>query len=131
MAAPVPVRGLLLGKNPAHLQACIDTAAPDFVRKASSVDDAKKALSALLNGKEIQFVAMGGGFTMADFEELHQGNAASIPWYRPETTKPGYDGPPMTGPPSPETVASKLRKGLDEHVEDMKAGKGAGEVWYF
>jgi len=101
------------------------------VRKASTVEDAKKALDDLLSGKEIQFVVQGGGFTMADFQELHQGSATSVPWFRPETTKPGYDGPPPTGPPSPEVVASKLRKGLDEHVEDMKAGKGAGEIWYF
>ena len=101
------------------------------MRKASSVVDAKQALAALLNGKEIQFVVMGGGFTMADFEECHQGNATSVPWFRPETTKPGYSGPPPTGPPSPDVVAGKLRKGLDAHVEDIKAGKGAGEIWYF
>jgi len=74
---------------------------------------------------------MGGGFGAADFEECHQGRAASVPWFRPETTKPGYDGPPLTGPPSAEAVAGRMRRALDEHVEDMRAGKGEGEVWYF
>lgn len=68
---------------------------------------------------------------MADYEECHQGKAASVPWFRPKTTQPGYSGPPMTGPPPAEVVSGWLRKSLDEHIEDMKAGKGSGETWYF
>lgn len=97
-------------------------------RTASSVEDAKAAINELRSN--LAFITMGGGFTNADFEEV-RGQSSDVPWFRPLPTKPGYDGPQPQGAPPAEVVAAKFRKGIDEHLDDLKAGKGAGEIWYF
>lgn len=73
---------------------------------------------------------MGGGFTNDDFQQVRS-EAENVPWFRPKTTKPGYDGPMPQGAPPPETVSSWLRTALNDHAGELKEGKGAGEIWYF
>lgn len=75
---------------------------------------------------------MGGGFTPPDYKEVRATpGAESVPWLRPFQTKPGYEGPPPKGPPSAEEVSTRFRKALDQYADELKAGKGAGEIWYF
>lgn len=33
--------------------------------------------------------------------------------------------------PPAEVVAGRARKMIDEHLEELRDGKGAGEVWWF
>lgn len=74
---------------------------------------------------------MGGGYTSADFDAIYESveGAKAIPWIRPVGTKPGGPGLPA-GPPPAEEIAGRVRKTLDEHNEDLKGGRGAGEVWW-
>jgi hypothetical protein len=75
---------------------------------------------------------MGGGFTGEDFNSIYEevDGAKSVPWVRPAHFKPGSTQAPPTQPPPAEKIAERLRKVLDEHLEDAKAGKGEGEIWW-
>ena len=76
---------------------------------------------------------MGGGFDTEEFNTAYAvPGASSIPWIRPIRTKPGNEHmlTPGQAPPAHE-VASAARNAIDEHVDILRAGKGAGEIWYF
>lgn len=86
---------------------------------------------------------MGGGFSNADMDEMRalQG-AEKVAWLRPVHTRPGAEGGPSGGasghpsghpggPPGAEEIAGRLRRALDEHWEELKGGRGGGEIWYF
>ncbi|KAJ9659133.1 hypothetical protein H2198_003275 [Neophaeococcomyces mojaviensis] len=130
-------RRLPVYKQPGH------TLTPRIVvLHKSSVDDAIRVLPTLLSGGEvdgqtcaaIKLVTMGGGFSHADFQKVLEAvpGAKDVPWLRPEATRPGGPGPPVGGgPPSAEFVAGRLRRALDEHADQVKEGKGRGEVWWF
>lgn len=51
---------------------------------------------------------------------------------------PTTEGRNQTGPPQGKVmappahvVASRAKKCIDEHIQELKEGKGKGEVWYF
>lgn len=72
---------------------------------------------------------MGGGFTNEDQDEVSQVEGAkSVPWMRPDPRHMAALG--GKAPPA-EVVAGRARKMIDEHLEELRDGKGAGEVWWF
>lgn len=75
---------------------------------------------------------MGGGFSAEDFSSIYDGvdGAKSVPWVRPALFKPGSSQAPPSQPPPAEKIAGLLRKVMDEHLEDVKSGKGEGEIWW-
>ena len=79
-------------------------------------------------------IFMGGGFDRQEFENAYAApGASSIPWLRPIRTKPGNDEMARSagdGPPA-EKVAEAARSALEVHDETIKAGEGAGEIWYY
>lgn len=77
-------------------------------------------------------IFMGGGFDHTEFDIAHSVPGASdIPWFRPLTFKPGNEHMLGKEAPPAHVVAGAARKAIDERVETLKAGKGAGEVWYY
>lgn len=77
-------------------------------------------------------IFMGGGFDHAEFEIARSvPGASSVPWFRPLTFKPGNEHMLGQKAPPAHVVASAARKAIDERVETLKAGGGAGEVWYY
>ena len=88
-------------------------------------------IPALLAGKKVSANLVRGGFSNEALEELMSqvDGARSVPWIRPKMMKPGQT--PSSYLPPPEVIAGRLRKALDEHHDELKAGKGEGETWYF
>ena len=77
---------------------------------------------------------MGGGFDHNEFNLAYAvPGASSIPWLRPIRTKPGNEHMlvPLDQAPPADKVAAVARKVADEHVEILRAGAGAGEIWYY
>lgn len=99
-------------------------------RVASSFEDAKSTISELANSSEnVSFVVMGGGFPNEEFEALRE--MTNVPWLRPVFRAPDYKQPLPTEPPTADEIASRVRKALDERVDDIKEGNNAEAVWYF
>lgn len=96
----------------------------------SSIEDAEAALSDYQNNPgKFSFVMMGGGFSDEDYHALKP--KTDLLWFRPEFRNPNYTGPQPKGPIPAEQVASRVRTALDKYAENIAAGEGAGEVWYF
>lgn len=75
---------------------------------------------------------MGGGFSPADFERVTQVEGArGVPWMRPDPAKMAGTGGGPSVMPSAESVAGRVRECLDGHAEELKEGRGEGEVWRF
>lgn len=112
------------------------------IRVCSDPDAARAAVTALmspdtekhtLDGIEYprpHLIVMGAGYTHDDFASIREtvAGGTSVPWVRPSAAKPGAQRP--SGPPPAEEIAGRLRKTLDEHLEEIQAGKGAGEIWW-
>lgn len=113
------------------------------VKVCTSPQEAKAAVTALMSPSATaptldgvaypkpRIIVMGGGYAPADFDPIYEtvDGAKSVPWIRPLGTKPGGPGLPA-GPPPAEEIARRLRKILDDHLEEIREGKGAGEVWW-
>ncbi|RYP65332.1 hypothetical protein DL769_006347 [Monosporascus sp. CRB-8-3] len=140
--SPIPI--LLCGKIPTHIKATCDIVKPEFqvIWVCSDPEAARAVLSVLmapssegstLDGAEHprpRAVIMGAGYPHDVFTSIRDSvdGATSVPWIRPSSVKPGAER--GSTPPSAEEIASKVRKTLDEHLEEIQAGKGAGEVWW-
>lgn len=81
---------------------------------------------------------MGGGFSPSDYQAAISSHpaASSVPWLRPDpvvmaahTASAGPAGP-VSAPPA-HIVAARAKKCIDQHIQELREGKGAGEVWYF
>ena len=106
------------------------------VKICTTLDEVRSAVSTLLattgttvtvDGIEYnkpRAVIRGGRFSIEDFESVYEAveGAKSVPWTRPGGVVP-------KSPPSPEVVAKVVRNVLDAHFEELREGKGAGEVW--
>ncbi|RYO96343.1 hypothetical protein DL764_007479 [Monosporascus ibericus] len=141
-ASPIPI--LLCGKIPTHIKATCDIVKPEFqvIRVCSDPEAARAALTALMapssetptfDGAEYprpRAIIMGAGYTHDVFTSIRDSvdGATSVPWIRPSNVKPGAQR--GSTPPPAEEIASKVRKTLDEHLEEIQAGTGAGEVWW-
>lgn len=106
---------------------------PDAARAAVTALMSPSAEKHTLEGVEYpkpHLIVMGAGYSHDDFSSIREtvAGAASVPWVRPSTAKPGAQRP--SHPPPAEEIAGRLRKTLDEHLEEIQAGKGAGEVWW-
>ncbi|KAK8073143.1 hypothetical protein PG996_006491 [Apiospora saccharicola] len=143
MASNAPIPVLLCGKIPGHIQATTEIMKPEFeiVEVCSSLEAARTAVnerlspsSALPTEKKPRVVLMGGGFTQDDFASVYESveGAKSVPWVRPAIMKPGAEDKAAIakGPPSAEDVASRIRKLLEEHLGELREGKGEGEIWW-
>ncbi|RYP67241.1 hypothetical protein DL771_007330 [Monosporascus sp. 5C6A] len=140
--SPIPI--LLCGKIPTHIKATCDIVKPEFqvIRVCSDPEAARVALTALLapsseaptlDGSEYprpRAVIMGAGYPHDVFTSIRDSvdGATSVPWIRPSNVKPGAER--GSTPPPAEEIASKVRRTLDEHLEEIQAGKGAGEIWW-
>ncbi|RYP31753.1 hypothetical protein DL767_005573 [Monosporascus sp. MG133] len=112
------------------------------IRVCSDPEAARAALTALmapssqtptLDGAEYprpRAVIMGAGYPHDVFTSIRDSvdGATSVPWIRPSNAKPGAQR--GSSPPPAEEIASRLRRTLDEHLEELQTGKGAGEVWW-
>ncbi|RYP46600.1 hypothetical protein DL768_007222 [Monosporascus sp. mg162] len=112
------------------IRVCSD---PEAARAALTVLMAPSSETPTLEGAEHprpRAVIMGGGYSHDVFTSIRDSveGATSVPWIRPFNVKPGVQR--GSTPPSAEEIASKVRKTLDEHLEEIQAGKGAGEVWW-
>ena len=107
----------------------------------SSTEAAHTAVSRMLSpsaattgAPKPRVVLMGGGFTHEDFLSVHDAveGAKSVPWVRPAMMKPGAEATAADaqGPPSAEVVAGRLRKTLEEHLGELREGKGQGKIWW-
>lgn len=77
-------------------------------------------------------IFMGGGFDSVEFDIARSvPGASSIPWFRPLPFKPGNEHLIGKEAPPAHVVASAARKAIDEHVDVLKTGQGAGEIWYY
>eukprot|EP01111_Echinosteliopsis_oligospora_P008551 TRINITY_DN2431_c0_g1_i1.p1 TRINITY_DN2431_c0_g1~~TRINITY_DN2431_c0_g1_i1.p1 ORF type:complete len:147 (+),score=52.63 TRINITY_DN2431_c0_g1_i1:28-441(+) len=136
MATPTPI--LLCGKMQGHIQATCSIVQPDFrvIKVCSTLEDANSNITTHMSSsapEKPKIIVMGGGFSNEDFKSIYDNvpGANSVPWIRPIGTKEGAGGgPPQGGPPPADEVAARLRKVLDAHLDDIKSGKGAGEVWW-
>ena len=114
-----------------------------MVKTCTDPEAARTAVTALmspvgtetstLDGTEYprpRLIVMGGGYSHEDFTSIREtvAGATSVPWVRPANVKPGAPRP--TGPPPADEIADRLRKALDDHLDEIRAGKGAGEVWW-
>lgn len=101
------------------------------VATADSEESVLSTVPALIAGKKVSAIVVGGGFSNEVLEKLMSQvhGARSVPWIRPEMMKPGKT--PSSYLPPPEVIAGRLRKALDEHHDELKAGKGEEETWYF
>lgn len=71
---------------------------------------------------------MGGGFGPPDFEKVSSvPGAKGVPWMRPDPEK--VKG--VTGAPPAEHVAGRVRRCVEEHLGEIREGRGEGEVWLF
>lgn len=103
-----------------------------MVQTASTVDDAKKALPPLVSDsgdKKIDLIIMGGNFSDAEHEEIGAiKGAKSVPWFRPDPEKIKAGG---GKPPTAEDVAQRSKKAINERADQIREGKGAGELYYY
>ncbi|KAJ3546964.1 hypothetical protein NM208_g1736 [Fusarium decemcellulare] len=105
----------------------------DILQLHANVESFAKGFSELLKaGKKPAAIFMGGGFDRDEFEAAYSvEGAASVPWLRPLRTKPGNESMMSGEAPPAHVVASVARGAIDEHLDVVKAGKGAGEIWYY
>ena len=114
-----------------------------MVKLCTDPEAAREAVTALMSPSDTEtptldgveyprprVIVMGGGYSHEDFTSIREtvAGAASVPWIRPANVKPG--APTPTGPPPAEEIATRLRKALDDHLGEIKDGKGSGEVWW-
>lgn len=96
----------------------------------SSLEDADAAISDYQSDHDkFSFIIMGGGFSDEDYNALKP--KTNLLWLRPVFRSPDYTGPQPTAPLPADEVAARVKEALDKYAEDIRAGKGAGEVWYF
>ncbi|KAK6860822.1 hypothetical protein PG990_011868 [Apiospora arundinis] len=140
--APIPV--LLCGKIPGHIKATTEILRPEFevIETCSSLEAARTAISEMLSPSSAKsdsatkprVVLMGGGFPQEDFLSVYDTveGAKSVPWVRPATLKPGAEDEAAIarGPPPAEVVAGRIRKTLEERMEELRERKGQGEIWW-
>ncbi|KAK6065522.1 hypothetical protein SCUP234_11338 [Seiridium cupressi] len=145
MATSSPIPVLLCGEFPSHIQATTEIVKPEYrvIKVCRSPAEAESTItslvspsttSATIDGVDYprpRVIIMGGGYSPADFAAIYDtvDGAKSMPWVRPIGTKPGGPGLPA-GPPPAEEIAGRVRRTLDEHAEEIREGKGAGEVWW-
>ncbi|KAI4596914.1 hypothetical protein KJ359_004824 [Pestalotiopsis sp. 9143b] len=149
MATSHPIPVLLCGKFPSHTKATTEILQPEFqvIKICTNPTEATAAVTALLSpsltvpvtldGVEYtekpRVIIMGGGYSHADFSSIRDAvaGAKSVPWVRPEGTRPG--GPerlPARAPPAGE-IAARVRRTLDEHLGELREGRDcAGQVWW-
>ncbi|KAF2738938.1 hypothetical protein EJ04DRAFT_7739 [Polyplosphaeria fusca] len=141
-STPIPI--LLCGTIVSHQEATSEIVQPDFevIKICASIEESRTYATALLTAPEYPvamdgttyrkpaIVIMGGGFSNDDFHSIFDevDGVKSVPWIRPAVMRPGGIKP--TAPYASEVVAKKVRKCLDAHAEDIKEGKGAGEIWW-
>lgn len=106
---------------------------PEAAREAVTALMSPSTEKPILEGVEYpkpQLIVMGAGYSHDDFSSIREtvAGATSVPWVRPSTAKPGVQRP--LHPPPAEEIAGRLRKTLDEHLSEIQAGKGAGEIWW-
>lgn len=103
------------------------------IATADSKETILALLPALLAEDKIRAVCMGGGFSNEIYTQVRDAidGSKNVPWIRPEESRPGYQGPPLTGPPAAEEVSTRIRKAVEVHIDALRQGKGAGEVWYY
>ncbi|KAF4470476.1 hypothetical protein FALBO_2624 [Fusarium albosuccineum] len=133
MSSPIPV--VICGKIPSHQEAVPKALQPDYevLQLHANVESFAKGFPELLKaGKKPAAIFMGGGFDRDEFEAAYSvEGAASVPWLRPLRTKPGNESMMSGEAPPAHVVASVARGAIDEHLDVVKAGKGAGEIWYY